>query len=176
MPNKETFTIPPIKELLYRYIDTGIWIDPFVRNSIFKTKCKLTNDLNPEIQATHNLEALDFLKLIDDNYADGILFDPPYSFLQIKKCYNGIGIEIHRKDTQMSFYSDKKNEIARILKLNGICISFGWSSMGLGRNRGFEIIEILLVAHGGSKNDTIVTVEQKIQNTSNGELFKGEPK
>ena len=33
--------------------------------------------------------------------------------------------------------------------------------MGIGKNRGFEMIEILLVPHGGSKNDTIVTVEQK---------------
>lgn len=27
---------------------------------------------------------------------------------------------------------------------------------------GFEIIEILLVAHGGMHNDTIVTVERKL--------------
>ena len=35
--------------------------------------------------------------------------------------------------------------------------------MGLGKNRGFEMLEILLVPHGGSKNDTIVTVERKLQ-------------
>lgn len=29
------------------------------------------------------------------------------------------------------------------------------------KNRGFEIIEIMLVAHGGNHNDTIVTVERK---------------
>lgn len=29
-------------------------------------------------------------------------------------------------------------------------------------NRGFEMIEILLVPHGGSKNDTICTVEKKL--------------
>jgi hypothetical protein len=33
--------------------------------------------------------------------------------------------------------------------------------MGLGKNRGFEMQRILLVAHGGSKNDTMVTVELK---------------
>ena len=43
-------------------------------------------------------------------------------------------------------------------------ISFGWNSIGFGKNRGFEIIEILLVAHGGTKNDTIVTVERKTNN------------
>ncbi len=44
----------------------------------------------------------------------------------------------------------------------GKAICFGWSSMGLGKNRGFEMKRILLVPHGGSKNDTIVTVETKL--------------
>ena len=44
---------------------------------------------------------------------------------------------------------------------------FGWNSNGVGKVRGFEIIEILLIAHGGSHNDTIVTVERKFTN----ELF-----
>ena len=45
----------------------------------------------------------------------------------------------------------------------GFCISFGWNSNGMGKNRGFEIVEILLVAHGGHHNDTIVTVEKRIK-------------
>jgi hypothetical protein len=35
--NKWTFKIPPIQELLGRYMDGGIWIDPFVTVEI-KTK------------------------------------------------------------------------------------------------------------------------------------------
>jgi hypothetical protein len=34
--------------------------------------------------------------------------------------------------------------------------------MGMGKNRGFKIKRILLVPHGGAKNDTIVTVEVKL--------------
>jgi hypothetical protein len=163
MPNSQTFTIKPIKELISRYIRSeNIWIDPFVRNSIFKDKCKFTNDLNPEIDSTHNLEALDFLKLIDSDSIDGVLFDPPYSFRQIMECYNGIGRKVFQTDTNGSFYADKKNEIARIVKSGGIVISFGWNSMGIGKTRGFKMIEILMVPHGGSKNDTIVTVEVKL--------------
>jgi hypothetical protein len=40
---------------------------------------------------------------------------------------------------------------------------FGWNSSGIGIKRGFELIEVLLVCHGGSHNDTIVTVERKIK-------------
>jgi hypothetical protein len=163
MPNSETFKIKPIKELISRYIDKEkIWVDPFVRNSIYKEHCKYTNDLNQEITATHNLEALEFLKQIETETCDGVLFDPPYSFRQIMECYNGIGRKVFQTDTNGSFYADKKIEIARIVKKGGLVISFGWNSMGIGKTRGFEMIELLLVPHGGSKNDTIVTVERKL--------------
>ncbi len=55
-----------------------------------------------------------------------------------------------------------KDECTRILKKNGKIICFGWNTMGCGKNRGFEMQRILLVPHGGSKNDTLVTVEIKL--------------
>jgi len=156
MPNSKTFSIKPIKDLLAEEVTKGIWLDPFARNSKIAT---ITNDLNPNCSADYHLEAIEFLKLFNDNYADGVLFDPPYSPRQIKECYNGIGIE--NFNTKMNFWSDTKNEIARVIKPNGKSICFGWSSMGLGKCRGFTIQKILLVPHGGNKNDTIVTVEIK---------------
>jgi hypothetical protein len=36
----------------------------------------------------------------------------------------------------------------------------------MGKNRGFEIVEILIVAHGGHHNDTLVTVERKLTPTN----------
>ena len=65
--------------------------------------------------------------------------------------------------TSAGWTSSIKNEAARIIKPGGKAICFGWNSMGLGKNRGFEIIRILLVPHGGSKNDTIVTVERRLR-------------
>ena len=32
----------------------------------------------------------------------------------------------------------------------GIVLSFGWNSVGMGLNRGYELIEILLCCHGGA--------------------------
>lgn len=56
-----------------------------------------------------------------------------------------------------------KTTIAYRIELGGLAISFGWNSNGFGKKRGFEIIEILMVAHGGNgHNDTICTVERKI--------------
>ena len=43
----------------------------------------------------------------------------------------------------------------------GVVLSFGWSSNGMGKTRGYEMFGILLVAHGGAHNDTIYLVERK---------------
>lgn len=162
MPNRNTFRVKPIRELISNYLNGGIWIDPFARDSIFKEKCTFTNDLNPNFKNTHNLEALEFLKLMDDESCDGILFDPPYSSRQLKECYADIGRDVFSEDTNGSFYSRKKDEIARIIRPGGVCISFCWNSSGMGMKRGFKIVEVMLVCHGSHINDTIVTVERKL--------------
>lgn len=77
MPNSQTFTIRPIKELIERHIaDKEIIIDPFARNSKYGT---ITNDLNPEYDTTHHMDALKFLRSIPTDAVDCVLYDPPYS-------------------------------------------------------------------------------------------------
>lgn len=155
MPNKWTFTIKPIRELLNRYVLEGYWCDPFAGEN---SPAQIQNDLSGKCE--FSMDALQFLKTRNNNEFDGVLFDPPYSITQAKQCYEGRGMDLlNIKPTSMKYWAECKNEIKRILKQGGIVICFGWSSMGLGINRGFEMKEILLVPHGGSKNDTIVTVE-----------------
>ena len=156
MPNTDTFNITPIKQLIHKHIDKNkVWIDPFARDGIFKSSCKYTNDLNAEFKCTHNMDAHEFLKTFENESVDGILFDPPYSFHQVVVSYNGYG------DKRVHQITPCLNEIARILKPNGVVMHFGWNSNGCGKGRGLEITEILLLAHGGGHNDTIVTVERK---------------
>jgi len=161
MPNKWTFKIKPIKSLIMRYVGEpmfprGKWVDPFAGEN---SPAQITNDLNPKMPTTYHLDALEFAKGLPEQY-DGILFDPPYSLRQLKECYENLGISMTQKESN-SFWSDIKNELATAVKPGGIVISFGWNSNGLGLKRGFEIEEILLVAHGREHNDTIVTVERK---------------
>ena len=166
MPNKWTFTIKPIKELIYRQMSENLsvkfglgWIDPYCGEN---SPAEIKNDLNPEREADFHLDALEFLKQQETGKYDGVLFDPPYSISQAKECYEGIGMDkLDVKPTRMQYWGDCKTEIARILKKGGKAICFGWTSMGIGINRGFEMTEVLLVPHGGSKNDTICTVEIK---------------
>lgn len=161
MPNKWTFTIPPIKKLIYKYGgDFKGWVDPFAGKN---SPAQITNDLNPERKAIYQTDALEFLKLMESNSFAGTLYDPPYSFTQAKKCYEGVGAKQFEPVTSMKYWADCKKHIARIVRVNGIVICCGWNSNGIGHNRGFEMLELLVIPHGGSKNDTIVTVERKFQ-------------
>jgi hypothetical protein len=161
MPSKNTFTIKPIKELLKGYIlPQMISCDPFAG---FNSPAVHKNDLNKSTLVEWNLDALDFLKIWPKNTMDSVLYDPPYSPRQVKECYKNLGIaKFDTRQTRADYWKDIKDEITRITRPNGIVISFGWNSNGIGKTRGFELIEVLLVAHGGAHNDTIVTVERKI--------------
>lgn len=158
MPNKHTFDIKPIKELIEKYYHTNS-IDPFANKSRIAT---ITNDLDPQYDTDYNLDALEFLKLFDTDSIDLVLYDPPYSPRQVSECYKALGKTVNMQTTQSSYWGNQKKEISRIVKKDGIVITCGWNSGGIGKTKGFEIIEILLVPHGGWHNDTIVTVEKKI--------------
>lgn len=161
MPNKWTFLIKPIAKLLKRVSsDYSNWADPFSGKN---SPCGLTNDLRVEMPTIEHLDALVFLKKIKTNSLDGVLYDPPYSITQAKLCYDGCGLK--NLSGSMSYWSSVKDEIARVTKIKGVVVCFGWNSMGLGKNRGFVMDEILLVSHGGSRNDTIVTIEHKEEET-----------
>lgn len=158
MPSRWTFTIKPIKDLLNKHV-SGYWCDPFCGEN---SPATIKNDLNPNNQqAQFHLDAIHFLNTQKNNTFDGVLFDPPYSPRQVKECYEGFGIKVTARETKMSFWSQCKDEMVRVIKPGGLAICCGWTSQGLGKNRDFELLEILLVPHGGSKNDTIVTVERK---------------
>ena len=161
MPNKNTFEIAPIKDLLERYITPfDEVVDPFANNCEWDT---ITNDLDPQYKTDYHMDATDFLKMFPDRCADVVLYDLPFSPRQVMECYKKFGMSVNMETTQASYWSKQKEQIARIIKPNGVAITCGWNSGGIGKKYGFEIVEILLVAHGGWHNDTIVTVERKIK-------------
>ena len=132
--------------------------NPFANESKI---ANITNDLNPAFNTDYHMDALDFLKMFDDLSVGGVLYDPPYSVRQVKECYEGFGRNVTSEDTKMSFFSKHKKEISRIVKPQGKVLSFGWNSGGIGMKYGFTIYKILLVPHGGGRNDTICTAEIK---------------
>jgi len=158
MPNPWTFKIPVIRDLILKYMKTEErWIDPFAGTNPFKLD--LSNDLNVNLPTTFHMDAVEFLEYLHDwdeetkARFDGAFFDPPYTLHQSNQVYKGFGL---RKPVSLA-----KDLIAPLIKQMGYALSFGHNSGGMGINRGFELVEILLVPHGGSHDDTIVTVEKK---------------
>ncbi len=158
MPNKWTFLIKPIAELVARYVGDGKgWLDPFAG---MNSTAEITNDINPDIPVKYHLLADYFCEQIQGDF-NGILFDPPYSLRQIKECYDSIGLKVSLNDSQDASFSKVKDIVSPKIMIGGYAICCGWNTNGFGMGRGFELIEILLVPHGGHHNDTIVTVEVK---------------
>lgn len=161
MPNHETFSIPPIGKFVKSYLEISkISVDPFSKNKKWAT---FTNDLNPETVADSHLDAEEFIFSLGAKgiVADLIIFDPPYSPRQISECYKSIGMEVGMKETQSALlYKRVRDAMMSICSENTRVLSFGWNTVGMGKKRGFEQIEIMLCCHGGAHNDTICLAER----------------
>jgi hypothetical protein len=153
MPSIWTFTMKPIQDLFNKYEVGDGWLDPFSGKN---SPAELTNDIEP--YSKYQMDALDFLKLWRDNSIGGVLFDPPYS---VEQCLRRYTPKHNGTAGRAEYWARCKDEIARIVRPNGKVISFCWDSTGIGKSRGFDIEEIVLLCHGACHNDTIVTVDKK---------------
>jgi hypothetical protein len=154
MPNKYTFKMKAVSALLAEEMQ-GEWADPFCG---IASPAHLLNDADESIPADYHLDALDFLREIPERCVDGVLFDPPYSHEQALRKYKPMqGGTAGRAE----YWAKCKDEVARVVRVGGKAICFGWDSCGIGKTRGFGLQRVLLLCHGACHNDTIVTVETK---------------
>ncbi len=147
--------MPPVQELFARYNVGAGWVDPFAGEN---SPAELTNDIEGRGNKSQ-MDALEFLQALPDGQARGVLFDPPYS---VEQCLRRYTPKQGGTAGRAEYWAKCKDEIARITQPDGAVMSFCWDSTGIGKRRGFEIVEILLLCHGACHNDTIVTVDRKI--------------
>jgi hypothetical protein len=162
MPNKETFSVKPIGSFVMKYLRmSNRSVDPFAGNFSWPT---VTNDLNVATMAQYHMDAVEFLILMQSKGEkfDLLILDPPYSPRQISECYRAAGKTVGMKDTQSgALYAEVKKAANQILEKKCRVLSFGWSTVGMGKMYGFKIEEIMLVCHGGAHNDTICLSETR---------------
>jgi len=155
MPSIWTFTMRPVQQLFKKY-QVGVgWVDPFAG---LNSPAEITNDIEDR-GALFQMDALEFLKTRETQSCKGVLFDPPYSTEQCLRRYTP---KYKGTAGRAEYWARCKDEIQRIVALDGIVISFCWDSCGMGKNRLFEIIEVKLLCHGACHNDTIITVDRKL--------------
>lgn len=142
LASHRTFTIKPISELIEKHKPlNAVIVEPFP----FESK----------------IDCFDYLDTIKDNSCDFALVDPPYTKRQVSEHYKKNGGLVTGWHTSSGWTAKVKRETAKKLKLGGKSITFGYTSSGLGKVNGMEIIDGLLVCHGGDHYDTICTVEKK---------------
>jgi len=149
--HRYTFSISPIRE----------WVEATCEGktlNLFAGKTKLDideirNDMDDDALADYRKDALQFVREWDGAPFDTILLDPPYAYRKSMEMYKGI---------VASPFRQLKDAIPRILKPYGLVITFGYHSVVMGYNRGFDVEKVVLFSHGGAIHDTIGSVERYV--------------
>lgn len=112
------------------------------------------NDSDNYRKADSHLDALEFCMTWKGGLFDTVILDPPYSYRKSMEYYN---------DNVSSRFRKVKDCLVDMVSMGGNVITFGYNSVSMGKNRGFEQKEILLMSHGGAIHDTIAVVEKKVK-------------
>jgi len=131
-------------------------VDPFARNCSWGT---LTNDIDPETNASNHMDALCWLESLDRQSADFVLFDPPFSKRQADEKYAG-HVNVY---TDPGYVKKCFKEIASILKPGGKVLILGYNSSK--HSKILELEEGWIVNFGGNRNDVVMTIWRKAQTT-----------
>ncbi len=129
----------------------GISYDLFARDCLW---ADVTNDINPNTKANINLDAELFIKKTKSNVANLILFDPPFSDRQANDKYSSSNLY----SSDSGKISRITNEFCRVLKPGGYVIKLGYNSTKI---KHLEIVEIIMINFGASRNDVIITIQKK---------------
>lgn len=152
----DTMTIPCFKKRFLALVPTGIVADLFARN------CKLgslnfRNDIDPETSSECHLDVFDFLNTLPPESVDAIIIDPPFSFNQAAKHYkNSAG-----KCLGVGWLTAVRRLAGEKIKKGGYMFCLGWDGNGAANREKFNLIEVVVCAHGQTRNATIMTIDQK---------------
>lgn len=147
--HRYTFSVRPIKEWVESECE-GLTLNLFAGITKLCIN-EVRNDIDESMLADYHVDALDFIRTWSDTIFDTVLLDPPYSYRKSMEMYNG---------NKASPFRQLKDLIPTILKQSGKVITFGYHSVVMGENRGFELEKVVLISHGGAIHDTIVSVER----------------
>lgn len=147
---------------IWRELDLApdrVLVDPFARD------CELaypyTNDLNPNTKANFNMCAFEFLDSLERNFADLIIFDPPFSERMANDHYEGYGVNLYVSDNALM--TSCLNECANVLKPNGLLLKFGHNINRPSKH--FELVELWMLEKNGHKTTTMITLWRNVQHT-----------
>ena len=152
-PRRYTFEAPKVKQWTEGWC-LGKVLNLFAGKTLLNID-ETRVDIDPNVFAHYYKDAYEFVVdcVKNDSKFDTVILDPPWNYRKSREKYEGRWIG---KLTKV------KNLSPKILNENGRVISWGYSSVGMSKCRGFEKIAICLVCNNGDHNDSIGLVEQKL--------------
>ena len=154
-PRKYTFEMGKLKSWTIQNCN-GKVLNLFAGKTLLKGVDEVRIDLNKDVPADYYMDAFAFVLMAKEQgmMFDTVIFDPPYNLRKSREKYFGVYTSELRKI---------KTELPNIIKEGGTIICYGYDTTGMGKQRGFELIKICIVNHSGDHNDTLCTIEKKIQ-------------
>lgn len=157
--HKDTFTIPSIRGFVLPHCH-GLVLNAFAgKTPLEKEGCTfVNNDLRRDIPTNFHLdvsspEFVGELQQVGFTTFDTILVDPPFSLYLAKRKYNAEWI----RD-----FTVVKNNLNKLARVGTKIITLGFNSTGMGKRRGYEKEELLIVNCKGTNNDVLCLVERKV--------------
>lgn len=107
------------------------------------------NDINPNLNANHHIDAYKLVWLYKQNSFDCIIADPPYS---IRKA-----VEVYKNKKHMKLFRFHES-MDWLLRPGGIYIELGYDSSGL---NGYENIALGIYNPGIKIHDVLIIIQKK---------------
>lgn len=163
----DTHRMPSFIRLFTKYRaklpEGSVLIDPFARNCPWAHP--YTNDLNPDTDAQDHLDALQWVRLMETRQLrEGLriglaILDPPFSDRQGGEIYGTPNL--YASDNQK--LTDIFSGVGHLVEPGGYIIKAGYNTNPF--HPCFDLVEVRLVYHGGTCNDTVFSVWRKTNYT-----------
>jgi len=155
-PRRYTFSTSPIANWVREHTQHGNVLNLFAGKTrlydyIYEIK-EIRVDINESMKPDYLMDANVYIDFAIKNGLkyNTIILDPPYTYRKSMEKYDG---------KIVSNFQRIKEKITDIILPAGNVISCGYHSVVMGKSRGFEVKDILLISHGGAHHDTIITNE-----------------
>jgi len=155
-PRRYTFEMPKVARWVLENVNGENILNLFAgRTRLFNELNEIRVDIDKNVNPNYCMDAFEYIQLaVEQNLLfDTIILDPPYSYRKSMEKYGGRIVSKFRKI---------KDELPNLCKFGTRVITFGYQSVSMGKNRGFEVEHICVISHGGAYHDTIATIEKYI--------------
>lgn len=154
--HKWTFRVPEIRAAVEEHLE-GRVLNLFAGDSRLNHDDEVVrNDINPEIDAEYNFDAIEVADYFPPQSFDTVVLDPPFSIRNAILRYD---------DYNVGKWKLVADGVHKVIRPGGVVISLGHNSTGLGKTRGFAKEKLFIFNHKGGHHDTFCLIERQVNQT-----------